>query len=218
MLLVGKDNYGASTGQTSTTGTGFTSIHTLWLPRPTASTSCTPGLPSTPREQTTITELYSRLLPLLTLGVSHYLSGHCDFASVWFRGSHQERSAQAHWSYGRFSDAHLLRSYNQRNNSKLVSNSTSITLWSLICDIYLVKGSPYITFECFGAQIGFGSLIDAPPPPVISINNNPPNSQIQSNEFLMEVAQGPLHAEGTWWHVYTGKSATRIRGGSNFRN
>lgn len=79
-----------------------------------------------------------------------------------------------------------------------VNNATVATL-------YLLKGSPFINFECSNAMIGFGQL-DVPP--VISINGLPPGTTLTEKHFEFHVAEGPVHQEAKYWHIFFSEPVT----------
>ena len=71
-----------------------------------------------------------------------------------------------------------------------------------VATAYLVKGSPFISIECTGAQIGFSTLRFPDVPPVVSINGQNPGSVVNGKAFTLFTAAGPAHPQGVYWHAY----------------
>eukprot|EP01012_Entosiphon_sulcatum_P006056 TRINITY_DN12821_c0_g1_i1.p1 TRINITY_DN12821_c0_g1~~TRINITY_DN12821_c0_g1_i1.p1 ORF type:complete len:690 (-),score=58.32 TRINITY_DN12821_c0_g1_i1:729-2798(-) len=70
-----------------------------------------------------------------------------------------------------------------------------------VADLFIVKGSPFVNLVCNKAQLGFGSRLPTVPP-VISINSKPPGTPVYASAFTMEVAVGPTHPQGKFWHAF----------------
>jgi hypothetical protein len=69
-----------------------------------------------------------------------------------------------------------------------------------VATLYLVKGSPFINVECFGADLALGQ--DGVAPPIIGLNNLPPGQVVTGNDFVLSSAQGPNHPEAATWHAF----------------
>jgi hypothetical protein len=68
-----------------------------------------------------------------------------------------------------------------------------------VATLYLVKGSPFINVECYGAELALGQNGIAPP--IIGLNNLPPGQIVTGTDFVLTSAQGPNHMEAATWHV-----------------
>ena len=74
-----------------------------------------------------------------------------------------------------------------------------------VATLYMVKGSPFINLECYGAEIAFGDMYD---PPITGVDSATPGNDVPGSHFKLTTAAGPVHPQGVTWHAFFNHSVT----------
>jgi hypothetical protein len=79
-----------------------------------------------------------------------------------------------------------------------------------VASLFIVKGSPFVTVRCAGAQLVLGANMGAPffSPPVLSVNGLGPGAVASGRRFVFHIAEGPLHGEARKWHAWFSQPVT----------